>query len=40
MKLEMFTSYQRLQSHVTLAFGLAASGDVPKVMLQMPDAAV
>jgi hypothetical protein len=39
MKMEMLTSYQCLQSHVTLAFGLAASGDVPEVMLQMPDAA-
>jgi hypothetical protein len=35
MKIEMFTSYQRLQSHATLAFGLAAIGDVPEVMLQM-----
>jgi hypothetical protein len=39
MKMETFTSYQCLQSHATLAFGLAASGDVPEVMLQMPDAA-
>jgi hypothetical protein len=39
MKMEMFTSYQRLQSHATLAFGLAASGDVSKVMLQMPNVA-
>jgi hypothetical protein len=39
MRMEMFTSYQRLQSHVTLAFGLAASGDVPEVTLHMPDAA-
>jgi hypothetical protein len=39
MKMEMFTSYQCLQSHATLAFGLATSGDVPEVMLQMPDAA-
>jgi hypothetical protein len=39
MKMEMFTSYQRLQSHVTSAFGLAASGDVPEVMLQMLNAA-
>jgi hypothetical protein len=31
--MKMFTSYQRLQSHVTLAFGLAASGDVPEIML-------
>jgi hypothetical protein len=37
--MEMFTSYQRLQSHATLAFVLAASGDVPEVMLQMPNAA-
>jgi hypothetical protein len=37
--MEMFTSYQCLQSHATLALGLAASGDVPEVMLQMPDAA-
>jgi hypothetical protein len=37
--MEMFTSYQRLQSHTALAFGLEASGDVSKVMLQMPDAA-
>jgi hypothetical protein len=33
MKMEMFTSYQCLQSHAALAFGLAASGDVPEVML-------
>jgi hypothetical protein len=39
MKMEMFTSYQHLQSHAALTFGLAASGDVPEVMLQMPDAA-
>jgi hypothetical protein len=39
MKMEMFTSYQRLQSHAALTFGLVASGDVPEVMLQMPDAA-
>jgi hypothetical protein len=39
MKMEMFTSYQRLQSHATFAFGLAASGDVLEVMLQMPNAA-
>jgi hypothetical protein len=39
MRMEMLTSYQRLQSHATLAFGLAASGDIPEVMLQMPDAA-
>jgi hypothetical protein len=39
MKMEMFTSYQCLQSHVTLAFGLATSGDVPKVMLQVPNVA-
>jgi hypothetical protein len=39
MKMEMFTSYQCLQSHVTLTFGLATSGDVPEVMLQMPNAA-
>jgi hypothetical protein len=39
MKMEIFTSYQCLQSHVMLAFGLVASGDVPKVMLQMPNAA-
>jgi hypothetical protein len=39
MKMEMFTSYQRLQSHATFAFGLAASGDVPEVMLHMPNAA-
>jgi hypothetical protein len=38
MRMEMFTSYQWLQSHATLAFGLAASADVPEVMLQMPDA--
>jgi hypothetical protein len=37
--MKMFTSYRRLQSHAALAFGLAASGDVPEVMLQMPDAA-
>jgi hypothetical protein len=40
MKMEMFTSYQCLQSHAMFAFGLAASGDVSKVMLQMPNAAV
>jgi hypothetical protein len=39
MKMEMFTSYQCLQSHATLAFVLAASGDVLEVMLQMPNAA-
>jgi hypothetical protein len=39
MKMETFTSYQCLQTHATLAFGLATSGDVPEVMLQMPDAA-
>jgi hypothetical protein len=39
MKMEMFTSHQCLQSHATLAFGLAASSDVPEVMLQMPNAA-
>jgi hypothetical protein len=39
MKMEIFTSYQCLQSHATLAFGLEASGDVPEVMLQMPNAA-
>jgi hypothetical protein len=39
MKMEMFTLYQCLQSHATLAFGLAASSDVPEVMLQMPNAA-
>jgi hypothetical protein len=39
MKMEIFTSYQCLQNHATLAFGLAVSGDVPEVMLQMPDAA-
>jgi hypothetical protein len=38
MKMEMFTFYQRLQSHATLAFGLATSGDVLEVMLQMPNA--
>jgi hypothetical protein len=38
MKMEMFTSYQCLQIHATLAFGLAASGDVPEVMFQVPDA--
>jgi hypothetical protein len=37
--MEMFTSYQRLQSHATLAFGLAASGDVTEVMLQVSNAA-
>jgi hypothetical protein len=37
--MEMFTSYQRLQSHATLAFGLAASSVVPEVTLQMPNAA-
>jgi hypothetical protein len=39
MKVEMFTSYQCLQGHATLALGLAASGDISEVMLQMPDAA-
>jgi hypothetical protein len=39
MKMEVFTSYQCLQSHATLAFSLATSSEVPKVMLQMPDAA-
>jgi hypothetical protein len=39
MRMGMLTSYLRLQSHATLAFGLAASCDVPEVMLQMPDAA-
>jgi hypothetical protein len=39
MKMEMFTFYQRLQSHATFAFGLAASSDVPEVMLQMLNAA-
>jgi hypothetical protein len=39
MKMELFTSYQRLQIHAALAFGLAASGDVPEIMLQMPNAA-
>jgi hypothetical protein len=38
MKMETFTSYQFLQSHAMLAFGLATSGDVPEVMLKMPDA--
>jgi hypothetical protein len=33
MKMKIFTSYQRLHSHATFAFGLAASGDVPEVML-------
>jgi hypothetical protein len=37
--MEMFTSYQCLQSHATLAFGLASSSDVPEVMLQMPNTA-
>jgi hypothetical protein len=36
--MEIFTS-NGLQSHATSAFGLAASGDVPEVMLQMPNAA-
>jgi hypothetical protein len=35
----MFTSYQYLQSHATLALGLATSGYVPEVMLQVPNAA-
>jgi hypothetical protein len=39
MKMEMFTSYQRLQSHATFALGMVASGDVPEVMLQMPNEA-
>jgi hypothetical protein len=38
-ELGMFTSYQYLQSHVTLALGLATSGYVPEVMLQVPNAA-
>jgi hypothetical protein len=33
------TPYQRLQIHAAFAFGVAASGDVPQVMLQMPNAA-
>jgi hypothetical protein len=37
--MEMITSYQRLQAQAALVFGLAASSDVPEVMLQMPDAA-
>jgi hypothetical protein len=37
--MEMFTSYQCLQSHAALAFGLAMGGNVPEVMLQMPNAA-
>jgi hypothetical protein len=40
MKMEICTSYQRLQSHATFAFGLAASDDVPEVMLQMSNAVV
>jgi hypothetical protein len=39
MKMKIFTSYQRLQSHATFTFVLAASGDVLEVMLQMPNAA-
>jgi hypothetical protein len=39
MKMEIFTPYQCLQSHATFTFGLAASGDVQEVMLQMPNAA-
>jgi hypothetical protein len=39
MKMEIFTSYQCLQSHAALAFGLATGGDVPEVMLQMPNTA-
>jgi hypothetical protein len=31
--LKIFTSYECLQSHATLAFGLATSGDVPEVVL-------
>jgi hypothetical protein len=37
--MEIFNSYQRLQAHATFTFGLAASGDVSKIMLQMPKAA-
>jgi hypothetical protein len=33
IKAEMFTSYQCLQGHATLTFGLATSGDVPEIML-------
>jgi hypothetical protein len=38
--MEMLTSYQRFQGHATFAFGLTASGDVSKIVLQMPNAAV
>jgi hypothetical protein len=37
--MEIFTSYQRLKSHAAFVFGLAASGDVPEVTLQMSYAA-
>jgi hypothetical protein len=37
--MEVFTSYQCLQGHTTFTFGLAASGDVSKVVLQMPNTA-
>jgi hypothetical protein len=37
--MKIFTSYQCLQGHEAFAFGLAASGDVSKIMLQMPNAA-
>jgi hypothetical protein len=39
IKMEISTSYQRFQGHATFAFGLVASGDVSKIMLQMPNAA-
>jgi hypothetical protein len=39
MKMGIFTSYQCLQSHKMLTFGLATSGDVPEVMLQMSNVA-
>jgi hypothetical protein len=35
----VFTPYQCFQSHATLALGLATGGDVPKAMLQVPNAA-
>jgi hypothetical protein len=36
---QTLTSHYCLQSHTTLAFGLATSGDVPEIMLQVPNAA-
>jgi hypothetical protein len=33
------TPYERLHVHAAFAFGVVASGDVPQVMLQMPNEA-